>query len=397
MGGASTAAPIDASGALYWNPATISGLPGSSIDFGVELLYPQSRLASSIAGLGAGSDRGDNGVFAVPTMALVYMPDDSAFTYGLGVLTVGGFGVNYRADQTNPILSPQPPNGVGLGSLYSNLQVLELTPTMAVQVTDRLSISGGPTLALAHLEADPLFLAPPNADGTYPAATHTRMSWGGGFQVGAFYKLDGGWNLGVSYKSTQWLEGFHWQSAGANGIPRDISYRFNVPSLVSVGVGYTGIDIDGRLPLCRLRPYRRLPAAGLRAERHGAGPRPPQHLRHVPRGAVPDDRRPVDAHGLLLQPGPGLGRPDELQRRVTGHPGARPVPRGVVQGHGGVLAVAGVPAWLPELDRRPFLPSVHPFAASRITCQGPGPKLAGLENPAKHTINPPAPAPCPLA
>ena len=26
MGGASTAAPIDATGALYWNPASISGL-----------------------------------------------------------------------------------------------------------------------------------------------------------------------------------------------------------------------------------------------------------------------------------------------------------------------------------------------------------------------------------
>src|SRR5580704_2881729 len=56
MGGASTAAPIDASGALYWNPATISGLPGNSMDFGVELLYPQTRLSSSITGLGAGSD-----------------------------------------------------------------------------------------------------------------------------------------------------------------------------------------------------------------------------------------------------------------------------------------------------------------------------------------------------
>ena len=117
MGGASTAAPIDASGALYWNPAAISGLPGSSMDLGVELLYPQTRLGSSITGLGAGSDRADNGVFAIPTMALVYQPCDSPFTYGLGVFTVGGFGVNYRTDPLNPILTPQPPFGVGVGPL----------------------------------------------------------------------------------------------------------------------------------------------------------------------------------------------------------------------------------------------------------------------------------------
>src|SRR5690242_5787135 len=49
MAGASTAAPIDASGALYWNPASISGLPGSSLDIGVEMLYPQTRLASSFS------------------------------------------------------------------------------------------------------------------------------------------------------------------------------------------------------------------------------------------------------------------------------------------------------------------------------------------------------------
>ena len=253
MGGASTAAPIDASGALFWNPATTSGLSGSSIDFGVEALYPQTRLSSSYGANSfapgfpptalSGSDRGDDGVFALPSMALVYRPDDSIFTYGFGVFTVGGFGTNYRADNGNPILSPNLiPFGVGLGSLYTSFEAIQLTPTISVQVTDRLSIGGGPTLALAQLEADPLFLASPNPNGTYPPGTHTRMSWGGGFQIGAFYKLDGGWNLGLSYKSTQWLEGFHYQTQDNLGNPRDVSYTFNLPSVVSFGVGYTGIE-----------------------------------------------------------------------------------------------------------------------------------------------------------
>src|SRR5437016_2209860 len=54
MGGASTAAPIDASGAMFWNPATIGALPGSSIDIGVELLYPQTRLSSFVPASGFG-------------------------------------------------------------------------------------------------------------------------------------------------------------------------------------------------------------------------------------------------------------------------------------------------------------------------------------------------------
>src|SRR4051794_11891225 len=71
MGGASTAAPLDPSGALYWNPATITALPGSSVGVGLETLYPQSRLSSGLPanafGPGIppiplrGSNRSDNG------------------------------------------------------------------------------------------------------------------------------------------------------------------------------------------------------------------------------------------------------------------------------------------------------------------------------------------------
>src|SRR5436853_2077828 len=47
MGGASTAAPIDSIGALFWNPATTSALP-NSVDIGAELVLPQTRVRSSI-------------------------------------------------------------------------------------------------------------------------------------------------------------------------------------------------------------------------------------------------------------------------------------------------------------------------------------------------------------
>lgn len=258
MSGASTAAPLDGAGAMYWNPATISGLPSSSIDFGVELLWPQTRLGSSLPanafGAGvpaiglAGSDRGDNGVFALPTMALVYRPDGSEFTYGLGVFAVGGFGTNYPASnvnplagQVNPILTPQPPNGFGVGALYASLSVIELVPTVSVQITDRLAIGGGPTVTAANLALDPLLLVAPNANG-YPPGTHTRNSWGGGFQIGAYYNVNCDWNVGISLKSTQWLEGFHYQSIAANGTPRNLYYRFDIPLIASIGVGYTGIE-----------------------------------------------------------------------------------------------------------------------------------------------------------
>src|SRR5947209_19727657 len=49
MGGASTAAPLDASGAMYWNPATITGMKRSELDASATLLFPSTRVASTIA------------------------------------------------------------------------------------------------------------------------------------------------------------------------------------------------------------------------------------------------------------------------------------------------------------------------------------------------------------
>jgi hypothetical protein len=47
VGGTATAMPLDANGALYWNPATISALPKNEMTFSLGLFQPQSRVESS--------------------------------------------------------------------------------------------------------------------------------------------------------------------------------------------------------------------------------------------------------------------------------------------------------------------------------------------------------------
>lgn len=256
MGGASTA-PLDASGALYWNPATISGLPVSELSVGLELLYPHSRLSSSTpAGFLApgfppvplsGSDRSDSGFFPLPTVGLVYQPEDSLMTYGLGIFAAGGFAVNYPASLVNPILTAQPPKGLGLGPVTAELQVMQIIPTVSAQLTERLSFGFAPTVSLANLRADPGFIfAPDNANGdgfgTFPAANHTRIHWGLGFQLGLYYRGDGGWHFGASFKSPQWFENFRFESTDELGRPRHLEFRFDYPLMVSLGTAYTGFE-----------------------------------------------------------------------------------------------------------------------------------------------------------
>jgi long-chain fatty acid transport protein len=60
--------------------------------------------------------------------------------------------------------------------------------------------------------------------------------------VGAFYKLDGGWNLGASFKSPQWFEPFRFNTVDTLGTPRRSNFRGELPLIASVGVGYSGFD-----------------------------------------------------------------------------------------------------------------------------------------------------------
>jgi long-chain fatty acid transport protein len=265
MGGASTASPLSAGGALFWNPATLPGLGCSELEASAELLFPTSQLSSRVSAgaLGpgtppiglAGQTDSTSGVFALPTIALAYVPSDSRLSFGLGVFALAGFGVDYAGSSTNFLLSAPPPTGIGLGPMYSDFQVLQVHPAFAYQFTDHLSIGAGPTLNLATLKAAPGLFAPPddaNGDGffTYPQATHSEASWGAGFAIGVYYQADT-WAVGASFKSPQWFDTFHFNSADELGRPRQLNLDMELPMIISVGAAYTGIErwvfaVDGR-------------------------------------------------------------------------------------------------------------------------------------------------------
>jgi long-chain fatty acid transport protein len=253
MGGASTGAPLSASGALLWNPATLSGLEGSQIDVGAELLFPHATMSSSVPantfGPGvppvdlSGSTSSSDGVFGLPTIAMSYRPEESPFTYGLGVFAVAGFGLNYPGSLTNPVLSPPPPVGLGFGPIFSQYQVLQIAPALVYNVNEQLSVSISPLLDLGVLQVDPSVISAPNPglSPTYPPGTHSGAAWGAGFSLGTYYKA-GDWGFGSSYKSPQWFQSYSYNTTNELGLPRTTEYNLDLPAIVSVGASYNGID-----------------------------------------------------------------------------------------------------------------------------------------------------------
>ncbi len=236
MGGASTAAPIDALGALYWNPATISGLKQSELAFGMDLLLAKHKVSSTIGPL-SGSTNAEPGVFPIPNAALVYHVPDSAYTLGVGMNSVAGFKTNLPSDPRNPVLAPQP---YGLGRVSSEASFFEITPVLSAALTEKLSIALGPVIAMGQVGVEPFVLNAPNANGIYSPGRSSRYHWGGGVQAGVYYVCNCDWRLGASIKSPMWMERFRFFGQTATGAPRTLHANIDLPMIVSLGTAYTG-------------------------------------------------------------------------------------------------------------------------------------------------------------
>ncbi|MFV0445321.1 MAG: OmpP1/FadL family transporter [Planctomycetaceae bacterium] len=253
MGGAGTAMPLDAIGALHWNPASISGLKQSEMAFSFMGFAPESHLSSRVDpnafGPGfppatlRGSTKSEVDISPIPSLAVVYRDANSPWTFGLGGFGIGGFGVDYPTDPNNPILTPQPPlGGMGFGAIYSQFQLLQFCPTASYQFENGWSVGLSPTVNWSTLSIDPFSAATPNANGTYPSAAHSDSAWGLGFQVGVYYEsCESPWSFGASYKSSQWFETYTMNSYDHLGAPRTLDFNMDYPSITSLGLGYRGL------------------------------------------------------------------------------------------------------------------------------------------------------------
>jgi long-chain fatty acid transport protein len=242
MAGAATGCPLDAAGALNWNPASISGLNSSEMSFSMGLILPQTELGSHVGPL-TGWDCGEPGVIPVPSMAFVHQVENSPWSYGLGIYGIGGSTVNYSSDPANPILRPQTSAVMpGLGRLSANVDVVQMAPTISYKLTEHLSFGIAPTITMAKLYASPLFLGSKNPDATWSSGVGTRYAWGGGVQAGLYYTTDSNWHYGASLKSPQWVESFRYKSETNTGLPRTIIFDLDYPLVASVGMAYSGFD-----------------------------------------------------------------------------------------------------------------------------------------------------------
>ena len=267
MGGADTGLCLDATGSLAWNPACSFHFSGKRLEFHGTIFVPWRSLGSTVDanafGPGmpgatlSGTTVSHTDTSFMPGMAFVYHPQSSRNAYHFAMLAVSGFGVDYDQSNnfSNPILTPQAPNGFGFGKLRSNYALLTMPVGFSRQVTDQLSVGISIVPAFSMLKVIPApFSAPVSAGSTMPyylSASTNAKALGIGAQIGVHYAMNDKVSLGVAYHSNVWFQDFKWTSADLTGARHNLNFNMDLPSLVTVGIGVTPtqsthIGVDAR-------------------------------------------------------------------------------------------------------------------------------------------------------
>jgi len=260
MGGAGIAAPESLMGTFSLNPAGLMAFDGVRMEFSMEMFKADRTVTSSVpvpppappGTILSGQTQSKKDFVPIPAFGASYKLPGERVVLGLAGLGIGGFGVDYGGSafptgpgqSANPIFLPQPN---GFGQVYSNYQLLKISPSVAWAATDKLWLGAAFNVDWASLAVMPMPAASPDFDpatGTafFPNATAADGAFGVGFQVGLLYHLNDLLALGASYSSEQWFSEFEWNSSHANpnlanfGEPRTFTFKLNVPAVLGGGV-----------------------------------------------------------------------------------------------------------------------------------------------------------------
>jgi long-chain fatty acid transport protein len=229
MGGVGIAAPQDAISAVFANPAAMCFspyCPSSEADFSGTIFMPHVSARVTAGGETVSIDA-DEKIYPIPAIGIsIPLSDKSPYwRFGFGAFGSAGLGVDYR----NTLLDRRNFAGFGgnpfIAGEYTQLQILKLSPAIAAQVTDRLSVGLG-----LHLDYAVLDLHNGTSDG-----------FGLGLQWGSIYRATDRLSLGINIITPQ--------SVNHEDVIRNAAGQFDLelesPFQAGVGAAYT--FLDGRL------------------------------------------------------------------------------------------------------------------------------------------------------
>jgi long-chain fatty acid transport protein len=197
---------------IYFNPAAMSLQDSAHLDAALHLILPSAKFenqGSSIGGVFplSGGNGGDGGEAALVPNLNYILPLNNKVTAGIGVYVPFGLATSYDKDWVGRYQA-----------VDSELETLNINPSIAYQVNDKVSIGAGLNAQYAKADlssavdfgsigtsvlgagpAGALGLAPQSADGMLDV---TGDDWGVGYNLGILLQPQDGTRVGLSYRSS---------------------------------------------------------------------------------------------------------------------------------------------------------------------------------------------------
>lgn len=222
---------IDNASALYYNPAAITNLEGSNVQAGAHILAPHADLTNTGSTenivLGGGAITGGDGgnPYSPTPVPNGYFSKQLNDRYWVGLGVSAPFGLANEYEHT----------WFGrYDSIKTELTVIDIQPTVAMKVTDNLSIGGG--INLQHADAE---LTNAVSDAVQGIGILKGDDWTIGYSIGAQYEPIEGTVLGASYRSgiSHTLEGKAIvQGTAVNDFSIDGEAALDLPDIATFGV-----------------------------------------------------------------------------------------------------------------------------------------------------------------
>jgi long-chain fatty acid transport protein len=244
------AAAVQDASTAFWNPAGMSYLSGRNVAGAIHYIIPSTKFndsGSTFSALGNGGQGGESAW--VPALFGTWQLDPK-WTVGLAINAPFGLGTKWDT-----------PWAGQFHAIKSEIQTLNINPTVAYKVNDMFSVGGG----VSYQQIKGVLTSAVNAAGNEGIIDADDWAWG--WNLGLMVDFRQGTRLGVTYRSTikYTLEGtFNTPpalAAAQSNVEADVklpetfsiglSHQFNPKLRVLADYTYTGWDSIQSLDIIR--------------------------------------------------------------------------------------------------------------------------------------------------
>jgi long-chain fatty acid transport protein len=211
MGGAFTGVADDGS-SIYYNPAGISQIDGTTVENGAVMLFPKITYKSNGA-----TQKCTKDVFG-PSLFITH-PLNDKFTFGFGMYSPYARDADFRGDPAN-----------GFYAQRAKILRVDYSPVISYKVSENFSIGGGLVIGCGQI------------DQSIPTGLVSRIKdksdgTGYGGILGLLWKVDERTKIGATYRSRMTIEHEGDRTIEASGVSTRSDSRADVHYPSSIGLG----------------------------------------------------------------------------------------------------------------------------------------------------------------